>query len=103
GDEVTTLARTFNRMADDLEARAAALAEADRTRRQLLADVSHELMTPLTAIRGYVETLAMSNVPLDESTRQRYLAIADQETYKLEAIVGDLLDLARIEGGGEEA
>jgi signal transduction histidine kinase len=37
-----------------------------------------------------------------EPTRQRYLAIADQETYKLEAIVGDLLDLARIEGGGEQ-
>ena len=103
GDEVTTLARAFNRMADDLETRAAALADADRARRQLLADVSHELMTPLTAIRGYVETLAMTNVPLDEPTRQRYLAIADQETYKLEAIVGDLLDLARIEGGGEAA
>ncbi len=58
GDEVSALARTFNRMADDLVARAAALAESDRARRQLLADVSHELMTPLAAIRGYTETLA---------------------------------------------
>jgi signal transduction histidine kinase len=103
GDEVATLARAFNRMADDLETRAAALAAADRARRQLLADVSHELMTPLTAIRGYVETLAMTNLPIDDETRQRYLKIVDQETYKLEAIVGDLLDLARIEGGGEDA
>src|SRR5690348_9621524 len=55
GDEVSALARTFNRMASDLHSRAAALAEADRGRRQLLADVSHELMTPLSAIRGYVE------------------------------------------------
>ena len=57
GDEVSALSRAFNRMADDLHARAEALAESDRARRQLLADVSHELMTPLTAIRGYVETL----------------------------------------------
>jgi signal transduction histidine kinase len=101
GDEVSALAHAFNRMADDLHERAEALAAADRARRQLLADVSHELMTPLTAIRGYVQTLSMADVPIDEATRQRYLAIADQETYKLEAIIGDLLDLARLEGGGE--
>jgi signal transduction histidine kinase len=102
GDEVSTLARAFNRMADDLAARAAALAAADRARRQLLADVSHELMTPLTAIRGYVETLAMPHLTLDDESRRRYLKIADQETYKLEAIIGDLLDLARLESGGDE-
>jgi signal transduction histidine kinase len=102
GDEVTELARAFNRMADDLHARAGALAAADRTRRQLLADVSHELMTPLTAIRGYLQTLSMTDVPIDEPTRRRYLGVADQETYKLEAIIGDLLDLARLEGGGDK-
>jgi two-component system sensor histidine kinase BaeS len=101
GDEVSTLARAFNRMAEDLQGRAAALAAADRARRQLLADVSHELMTPLTAIRGYVQTLAMPALAIDDETRQRYLRIADDETYKLEAIIGDLLDLARIESGGE--
>jgi signal transduction histidine kinase len=101
GDEVSSLARTFNHMASDLESRAAALAQSDRARRQLLADVSHELMTPLSAIRGYVETLGMPEVPLDQDTRQRYLAIVEEETHKLEAIIGDLLDLARLEGGGE--
>jgi two-component system sensor histidine kinase BaeS len=102
GDEVTALARAFNRMAADLQARATALAASDEARRQLLADVSHELMTPLTAIRGYVETLAMPRASPDESARRRYLDIIDQETYKLEAIIGDLLDLARLEGGGGE-
>lgn len=101
GDEVSSLARTFNRMAADLESRAAALTEADRARRQLLADVSHELMTPLAAIRGYVETLGMPDVPLDAATRGRYLAIVEEETHTLEAIIGDLLDLARVEGGGD--
>lgn len=101
GDEVSALSATFNRMADDLQTRAAALEEADRARRQLLADVSHELMTPLSAIRGYVETLAMPEVTLDEETRGRYLDVAREETYKLERIIGDLLDLARLEGGGD--
>jgi signal transduction histidine kinase len=100
GDEVSALSSTFNRMASDLEARAAALAESDRARRQLLADVSHELMTPLAAIRGYIETLGMQELKLDDGTRRRYLEIADEETHKLEAIIGDLLDLARLEGGG---
>ena len=70
GDEVSALAQAFNRMADDLGARAAALAASDRARRQLLADVSHELMTPLAAVRGYTETLAMPELNLDVSTRQ---------------------------------
>ncbi len=101
GDEVSSLARTFNRMASDLESRALALSASDRARRQLLADVSHELMTPLSAIRGYVETLGMAELPLDQATRARYLAIVEQETHKLEAIIGDLLDLAKLDGAGE--
>jgi signal transduction histidine kinase len=100
GDEVSTLAHAFNRMADDLGARADALAASDRARRQLLADVSHELMTPLAAVRGYTETLAMPELSLDAATRGRYLGIIGDETQKLEALIGDLLDLARLEGGG---
>jgi signal transduction histidine kinase len=98
GDEVAVLARSFNRMAADLQARAAALAASDQARRQLLADVSHELMTPLTAMRGYLETLAMAELRLDPPTRERYLRIVDEETRRLERIIGDLLDLARLEG-----
>jgi signal transduction histidine kinase len=100
GDEVTAVARSFNRMADELAARAQALEESDRARRQLLADVSHELLTPLTAMRGYLDTLAMAEVDLDEPTRDRYLAIVNDETLRLEHLVGDLLELARLEGGG---
>ena len=57
-----------------------ALAASDRARRQLLADVSHELMTPLAAIRGYTETLAMPEVTFDAETRTRYLGIIGDET-----------------------
>ena len=97
---MAAVARSFNRMAEELTARASALDASDRARRQLLADVSHELMTPLTAMRGYVETLAMPELQIDDETRRRYLAIVTEETHRLERIIGDLLDLARLEGGG---
>jgi signal transduction histidine kinase len=99
-DEVTAVASAFNAMASELSARTEALVEADRARRQLLADVSHELNTPVTAMRGYLETLSMPELSLDESTRAAYLSIVCDETARLERIIGDLLDLARLEGGG---
>ena len=101
GDEVAALARTFNQMTADLGARAEQLQAADRTRRMLFADVSHELMTPLTAMRGYLETLSMRALTLDQETRERYLSIVGDETERLEHIVRDLLDLARMESGGD--
>jgi two-component system sensor histidine kinase BaeS len=100
GDEIASVASAFNAMADDLSARADALTASDRVRRQLLADVSHELTTPVTAMRGYLETLTMPELSLDDSTRARYLTIISDETARLERIIGDLLDLARLEGGG---
>ncbi len=100
GDEVTAVARAFNAMADELDRRASDLHDAAEMRRQLLADVSHELMTPLTAIRGYLETLQMAELDLHPEARQRYLAIVGAETERLERITGELLDLARLEAGG---
>jgi signal transduction histidine kinase len=90
---VAAVAAAFNQMADRLAA-------ADRARRQLLADVSHELTTPVTAMRGYLETLTMPDLGLDAGTRTRYLDIISDETHRLERIIGDLLDLARLESGG---
>ena len=100
GDEIAAVASAFNAMAVDLSARAEALAASDRLRRQLLADVSHELTTPVTAMRGYLETLRMPELALDASTRERYLTIISDETNRLERLIGELLDLARLEGGG---
>ncbi|MGH9141014.1 MAG: sensor histidine kinase [Vicinamibacterales bacterium] len=100
GDEIAAVASAFNAMAGDLSARADALAASDRVRRQLLADVSHELTTPVTAMRGYLETLTMPELSLDEATRARYLTIISDETNRLERLIGELLDLARLDGGG---
>jgi signal transduction histidine kinase len=100
GDEVAAVAHAFNRMADDLAARQQQLSEADRARRQLLADVSHELMTPLTAIRGYAETLTLPQFGPAAIDGQRYVRIIQEEVDRIERLVGDLLDLARFEAAG---
>lgn len=93
GDEVAALARAFNQMAQALES-------SDSLRRQLLADISHELKTPLTSIRGYLDTLLATDIALDAAMRERYLSIVSREGRRLERIVGELLDLARLEAGG---
>lgn len=100
GDEVAAVATAFNRMAGDLAARQAQLVEADRARRQLLADVSHELMTPLTAIRGYAETLALPQFTPASKEGQRAVKVIHEEGVRIERLVKDLLDLARFEAGG---
>ncbi len=100
GDEVAAVATAFNRMAGDLAARQAQLIEADRARRQLLADVSHELMTPLTAIRGYAETLALPQFTPESKEGQRAVKVIHEEGVRIERLVKDLLDLARFEAGG---
>lgn len=101
-DEVAELALAFNTMADELGQRASALEVSDRLRRQLIADVSHELMTPLTAVLGHLETLTMDEVRLDDAQRMKQVDITTREARRLERLIGDLLIAARLEAGGIE-
>jgi len=96
-DEIARVARAFNTMAAELSARDEALRTSDRLRRQMVADVSHELKTPLTSMRGYVETLRIPDIALSPEQRGQYLDTIERETRRLERIVQDLLDIARIE------
>lgn len=68
----------------------------EASRRDFVANVSHEIRTPLTVLAGFVET--MSNLPLSEVERQRVLVLMTQQTRRMQALVGDLLALARLEG-----
>jgi signal transduction histidine kinase len=96
-DEITTLARTFNHMAQELQSRAVELRAAERARRALLADVSHELRTPLTTMLGYLDTITSPDHGPDGGARERYLDVVRQQAHRFRRVVDDLLDLARLE------
>jgi two-component system phosphate regulon sensor histidine kinase PhoR len=68
-------------------------------RRDFVANVSHELKTPLTAVRGFVETM-VDDPAMEPETRQRFLRKMSDQTQRLSAIVNDLLTVSRIESGG---
>jgi len=89
--EVKALARDVNRMADSVQA-------SQRTLREFLANVSHELKTPLTSIRGFAQ--AMQDGTLDSpEERARAARVIDAESRRVLQLVTELLDLARIESG----
>lgn len=80
-------------------AQAAALREADALKDSLLSLVSHELRTPLATIKASVTGLLAPHAVLDESARVENLRAVDRETDRLSAVVGNLLDLSRLEAG----
>jgi len=93
-DEVGALATRFNAMLERLEASRAALDDSVRAQRQLVADASHELRTPVTSLRTNIEVL-LEHEQLSEDERRRMLADVVDQTEELSALVGDLIDLAR--------
>jgi two-component system sensor histidine kinase MprB len=93
-DEVGQLARNFNAMLARLEGSRAELDESVRAQRQLVADASHELRTPVTSLRTNIEVL-LAGGELDEEDRRRLLADVVEQSEELSALVGDLIELAR--------
>jgi two-component system sensor histidine kinase BaeS len=89
GSEVERLAARFGEMA-------ARIAESEELSRHFLMSVSHELRTPLTAIRGHVAALR-EGVLDDEDARRRSLEVIAEEALRLERLVGDVLDLAKLD------
>jgi two-component system sensor histidine kinase KdpD len=80
-------------------AQSSALAQSDELKSALLAAVSHDLRTPLASIKASATSLLDDSVEWDEETRRDFLTTIDEETDRLTLMVGNLLDLSRIEGG----
>jgi two-component system, OmpR family, sensor histidine kinase MprB len=93
-DEVGQLATRFNAMLDRLETSREAVDESVRAQRQLVADASHELRTPVTSLRTNVEVL-LDGGALSDEDRERLLTDMVEQSEELSALVGDLIELAR--------
>lgn len=98
-DELADLARSFNHMAAQLEAADRKQRELDQFRRDLIAWASHDLQTPLAAVRARVEALADGLVD-DPAAVQRYLQTAVRDVQALSLLIDDLFQMAQLEAGG---
>jgi len=90
-DEIGALASAFNTMADSLE-------KSEQRRNDFIANVSHELKTPMTTIAGYAEGLLDGTIP--KENEDKYLAIIAEETRRLSRLVRSMLDISRLESTG---
>ncbi len=89
-DEIGELAKSFNQMIVALE-------NLEEMRRGFIANVSHELRTPMTSIKGFIEGILDGTIPPEK--HKDYLIIVRNETARLNRLVNDLLDLAKMEAG----
>ena len=97
GDEIDRLGDTFNVMAGRIIDQMQALENKDALRRNLVANVSHDLRTPLAALQGYLETLQLKAGEIPEAERQRYLETAHRQSERLTRLVGELFELSRLD------
>ncbi len=97
GDEIDRLARAFTAMRLRLDAQMCELTRQDELRRELVANVSHDLRTPLTSMQGYLEALLRVEDTLDRDERKRYLEIAVRQSVKVSRLAQQLFELAKLE------
>lgn len=98
-DELSDLADSFNEMVSHVNQAADLQRRAEEARRELVAAVSHDLRTPLTAIRAMLEALA-DGVVTDEATVRRYHSTMRSQVDHLSRLIDDLFELSQIDSGG---
>jgi signal transduction histidine kinase len=99
GDEIAVLRRTFAQMGRRITDQWRELTRQDQQRRDLVANISHDLRTPLTSLHGYLETLRLKDESLTPDERRRYLDIALGQSRKVGRLAQELFELARLESG----
>ena len=89
-DEIGELSNSFNLMAESIQ-------EADNVRREFISNVSHELRSPITSIKGFITAILEGVIPKDQENY--YLKIVNDEISRLARLVNDLLDISSLESG----
>jgi len=96
-DEIARLASAFDHMTERLKAHRAELQRQDTLRRELVANVSHDLRTPLTSMQNYLETLLRLGEELSAAERARYVQVAVRQSHRVGKLAEQLFELARLE------
>ena len=95
--ELAELSTTVNTMADTILRNMDELKEVDKLRRDLIANISHDIRTPISIIHGYIETLIMKQGSLDAQKQQEYLQTIMKSTERLKRLMTDLFELSKLE------
>jgi signal transduction histidine kinase len=95
--EWVLLASTFNKMADSILQNIDNLKEVNSLRKELIANVSHDLRTPIAIVQGYLETLEIKDETLTPAQRREYLSTVLKSLKKLNVLVADLFELSKLE------
>lgn len=95
--ELEPLAHTFNRMAREIEENMNEIKDMEKSRSELIANVSHDLRTPLSTIRGFAETLLMMNESLSDIQREKYTKVILNNAKRLKKQADELFELSRLE------
>lgn len=101
-DEIDRLGLTFDRMATRIARQIEQLREQDAMRRRLVAHVSHDLRTPLTSMRGYLESLKIKADALTDAQRAEFLQIALDQGERLSRLIDELFELAALDAREKE-
>jgi signal transduction histidine kinase len=99
-DEIAQLRHAYAQMTQRIAEQWRALSAQDQQRRELVANISHDLRTPLTSLHGYLETLRLKDETLTAPERRRYLDIAIAQSRQVGLLAQSLFELARLEHGG---
>lgn len=95
-DEIDELGTIFSHMADRIHQQVRQLKQTDQLRRELVADVSHDLRTPLTSLQGYLETLLLKEGTLSLQEQRTYLGIAAAHCERLGKLIAELFELTKL-------
>lgn len=101
-DEIDSLGETYNAIAARIIEQMHSLEEKDSLRRNLIANVSHDLRTPLASLQGYIETLQLKTSELNPEQRKHYLDIAHQQSQRLTRLVSELFELSKLDANEAE-
>jgi signal transduction histidine kinase len=96
-DEIGQLSDSFNKMADTILANIDTLKQTDKMRRELIANISHDLRSPMASFRGYLETIQMKDKSLSFEERQKYINILLETSCNLEKLVEELFELSKLD------
>jgi signal transduction histidine kinase len=100
GDEIDRLGVAFEEMSQRIADQIEQLRRADAARRDMVANISHDLRTPLASLQGYLETLTMKRDSFSEEEKHRYLDLAARQGDRLSRLVAELFELTMLDSTG---